>query len=442
MSRRSVALALLVGVAWAAPNRHELPAELRAPACVALVPVSAPATLLLPAGLRTDRTAVVVAGGRIVAVQAAETLPRDGAAVVHAGRPCATIDTSGRTVTPGLVEVSSQLGLVEVGLEDATTNADAGGERTVRASLRVADAYDARSVVIPVQRVEGVTSAVTNPAGGLIAGQAAYVDLAGATQDEAIVGRSVAMIAGLPGESRAEALRQLREVLLDARAYAKNKVAFERNAFRPLEAHRLDLEALLPVADGKLPLVVGADRAADIEALIRLQRELGVRVVVRGGAEAWVHAGALAAAKIPVIVDPLVYGPGGFDQVAGREDNAAKLHAAGVSVIVSSFSTHNARTLRQVAGNAVRGGLSREAALRSVTTTPARLFGGPDRGEIAVGQVANLAVFDGDPLEPLTSTTHVLIEGRPIPLDSRQWRLTLRYLELPGTPSPPPPPAP
>jgi imidazolonepropionase-like amidohydrolase len=434
MTRALCALALLGAAAAAAPPSRDLPADLRDPACVALAPLTGAATVLMPEGLRVGDTAILVAGGRIARVDRVGALPRDGAAFVYQGARCATIDITGKHVIPGLVEVASQIGLVEVGLEGATSNVDAGRDDPVRASLRVADAYDPRSVVIPEQRVEGVLSAVTAPTGGAVSGQAAYVDLAGATQAEAIVSPSVAMIAGLGGSSRAESLRQLRELLLDARAYQRNRAAFERNAFRPLQAHRLDLDALAPVVDGRLPLVVGADRAADIEALLRLQRELGIKLVIQGGAEAWIHADALAAAGVPVIVDPFVYGPGGFDQVAGRRDNAALLHRAGVPVILSTFSTHNARTLRQVAGNAAREGLPRDAALRAVTTTPARVFGGADRGEIAAGQVANLAVFDGDPMELLTSTTHALIRGRPIPLDSRQWRLTLRYLDLPGTP--------
>jgi len=436
MRSRLTTLALLLApLLGAAPPRHVLPAELVEPACVALAPLSAPATLLLPEGLREGTTAVLVADGRIVAVDDIARLRGSDGAFAHRGATCAVIDTSRKTVIPGMVEVGSQIGLVEVGLEAGTANADAGGDRPVRASLRVAEAYDPRSVVIPEQRVEGLTSALTNPTGGLVSGQSAFVDLAGAEQRGAVVAPSAAMVANLVGPSRAEAIRELRELLRDARTYQRNQAAFERNAFRPLQAHRLDLLALAPVVEGRLPLIVGADRASDIEALVRMQQDLGLRLVIRGGAEAWRHADALADSRIAVVVDPLVYGPGSFDQVGARPDNAALLAQAGVQVLLTTGSTHNARTLRQVAGNAVRGGMARDQALRAVTTTPARLFGGPDRGELKVGQVANLAVFDGDPLELLSQTTHLLIQGRPIPLDSRQWRLTLRYLELPGSPT-------
>lgn len=426
---------LLLGSGLAAPPDRTLPQAVTQADCLVLAPERGDATVLLPNGLITGPTAIVVSDERIVQVAERSELDRAEGSYTYGGRPCAAVDTTGHTLMPGLVEVSSQLGLVEVGLEQGTVNANAGGEHRVRAALRVADAYDPASVVIPVQRVEGITSALAQPTGGLISGRAAFVDLAGSDPASFLVSPEAAMVASLPGESRAATLAELREVLDDADAYRKNRAAYERNAYRTVAASRLDLQALWPVLDGRVPLIVRADRAVDVRGLLDLAEQTDIRLILSGGAEAWQLAERLANARVPVIVDPLVYGPGGFDQVAGRADNAALLADAGVPVILSSFSTHNARTLRQVAGNAVRGGLGREQALRSISTVPARLFGAADRGELRAGQVANIAVFSGDPLEVLSSTAFVVIRGRPIPLDSRQWQLSLRYLELPGAPA-------
>jgi imidazolonepropionase-like amidohydrolase len=156
-------------------------------------------------------------------------------------------------------------------------------------------------------------------------------------------------------------------------------------------------------------------------------------------------ADLLARAKVPVILDPFTYGVGDFDSLHARRDNAALLEKAGVSVLISTFSAHNIRTLREAAGNAVREGMSHEAAMMAVTTLPAEVFGVADHGSIAAGQVANLVVWKGsaddlavkhDPFDPSTAVEAVFIQGRVIPLLSRQTELRERYRTLPGTPGP------
>lgn len=437
MKRNLVVVALglsLAPLAQSAPARHVLPEGLADADCVALVPIKGLSRAMLPTGPTAD-VSLVIADGRIQALGADLDLSVDAGRTSWKGRSCVVVDISGRTITPGLVEVSSQLGLVEVSLESGTRDGEHSGSG-YSAGLAVADAYNPDSTLIPIARIEGVTSAVVQPGGGRLAGTAALVDLAGATQAESLVDPAVAIVGSMRGDSRAAGLAELRNALADARSWARNKAGFERGASRDLVAGPSDLEALQAVLSRELPLIVAADRAADVEALIRFADEERIRVVIRGGAEAWRHAEALAEAEIPVIVDPMVYGAGGFDQVHGRKDNAALLHAAGVPVVLSTFSSHNARLLRQSAGNAVRGGLDHDVALAAISSVPARLFGGPDRGELAVGQVANVVAFDGDPLELATSVTQVFIEGRAIPLDSRQWRLFMHYEQLPGTPVP------
>lgn len=352
----------------------------------------------------------------------------------HQGATCEVVDASGKQVTAGFIEVNSQLGLVEVDLESGTRDADAETDDPIRAALQVADAYNPRSSLIPIQRIDGVTGALVLPSGGRISGQAAHVSLAGASQSEAVQDRSVAVVANLGGASRAQALRELRTALRDARDFKRLKASWERGQVRPLAADGADLEALWPVIDGTVPLVVGADRAADIEALIRLADEEGIRLVIQGAAEGHLLADALADAGIAVIVDAFVYGPGGFTQIHGRADNARLLDEAGVEVILTTNSTHNARNLGQMAGNAVRGGLDPASALAGITATPARVFGLEGRGVIAPGAAADVVVWTGDPLEVRSWPTAVFINGRTIALESRQTHLRDAYRELPGSP--------
>ncbi len=400
--------------------------------------------LLAAAGAATPAAAECVAltGARLAltgAEPAPGTLVLDGARIADAGpaaripEGCRRIAADGRVVTPGLIDVSSSLGLTEIDLEPVTADQDAGGSDPVRAAFRVADGYNPRSVLIPVARAGGLTSALVVPAGGLVAGQAAWVDLFGATQREAVRRSPAALVVALDGPAGA-ALRRLREFLEDARLFASRRAAWEQGQSRQFPWSRSDLEALRPVIEREIPLLVGADRAGDIEALLRLAEEQAIRVVVRGGAEAHLLAPELAAAGVPVIVDPLVYGPGSFDQIHARPDNAARLHAAGVTVAISTFSGHNLRKLRQLAGNAVRDGLPWAAAFEAITAAPARIFGMERHGRLAPGSVANLVVWSGDPLEIDSAVLSVWIAGEPLAPRSRQTELYERYRSLPGTP--------
>lgn len=425
------------------PERHVLPPALVDADCVVLAPTSGTAAVLLPEGMVERPVAVVLVGERVAAVgEELGGLSLSGGGARWQGLACALVDTSGKVVTPGFIEASSQLGLVEVSMEGATRHAnDEGG--AFGAGFRVADSYDPHSTLIPVARVEGVTGAILTPSGGRFAGTGGFVHLAGATQDAAVVDPQVAIYTGLGGPSAAGALADIRRALRDAVTLSRNRAAYERGDLRELVAPAEDLEALLPVISGELPLVVGVNRAADIEALLRLKRELDrelrgkLRLVIQGGAEAWRHADALAEAGVAVIVDPTVYGPGAFDQMQGRPDNPALLAQAGVDVIIATGSSHNARLVRQHAGNAVRGGMDGDAALGAITRVPAQVFGQPDEGVLRPGAVANVVVWGGDPLETTTSAEHVFIDGQAVALDSRQWRLFLKYRTLPGTPAAP-----
>jgi imidazolonepropionase-like amidohydrolase len=156
-----------------------------------------------------------------------------------------------------------------------------------------------------------------------------------------------------------------------------------------------------------------------------------VRVAIEGGAEAGKVAPALANANVPVFVDPLANLPGSFDSIGASLENAARLHAAGVAVgfTQSGDASHNARKIRQLAGNAVANGLPWDAALAALTRVPAQVLGiSGELGSIAPGQRADLVLWSGDPLEVSTLAQQVWLDGEAQPMRSRQTELRDRYL--------------
>ncbi len=394
-------------------------------------------------GTETRRADVVAVDGRIAAVGT----DIDGLSGSRAdggfdwnGRDCESQTlASDSLVTPGFVDPWSRVGLSEVGLESQTVDADGDGSDPVRASLRVADAFNPASVYVPIYRKGGITSVVLAPGGGGVRGQAGWVRLTGPTQADAFVEPSIGVVASLSGASRAGAMQRLRELLEDAEAYRRNRAAVDGNRFRTFVdgASYADLRALEPVVTGDVPLVLSVDRASDIEAALRLKESLDIRLVLEGAAEGWKHAEALADAEVAVILTPMVVSPGSFDQIHARPDNARILDEAGVTVMLRSSHNANAPALRFAAGNAVRGGLDHDRALVALTSAPAEAFGVDDHGTVAPGQVADLVVWSGDPLQIGTRILSVFIDGEPQLLDSRQDALFRRYRELPGTPVPP-----
>lgn len=348
-----------------------------------------------------------------------------------------TLDGSGRVVTPGFFDANTRVGLVEVGAVGETRDFAMEAEDPVRAAFRVSDGINPNSTLIPVTRLGGVTTVVSNPAGGLVAGQSAVVDLAGGTVAEMLVADRASMVAsygsGVTGGARGAAALRLREALDEARYYAGNRRGYDRGSVRPLRQSRLDLEALQEVLAGERPLVVNAHRASDLLTALGIAGDYGLQLVIQGGAEAWMVADRLAEADVPVVLRPLTNSPEDFDLLGARFDNAALLHRAGVDVVISTFDAHNARNLRWEAGNAVRFGLPAEAALRAVTLAPARVFGVADsHGSLEPGKAGNLVIWSGDPFELSSRPEAVVIGGRVMPEDSRQEELFRRYRDLDG----------
>jgi imidazolonepropionase-like amidohydrolase len=372
-------------------------------------------------------TTVVIAGGKIVSVGSSATMP-PGAVV---------LDAHGKTVTAGFIDADTDVGAVEIDMENRSNDTDARG--LLLPALRMVDAYNPRSALVPIARAGGVTSVIVAPRAGAIAGQSAFVDLAGDTQADAVVRASVAQYARADAdEAQAVGTRSalwvtLRQALDDARFYSTHKAQYDANGARTLGLRRMDLEALLPVLRGEQPLVVTTHRASDIETALRFAEEFKLKLVLRGASEAWLVAEEIARAHVPVILDPLEDLPEGFDRLRSRSDNAALLSAAGVSVVLTTSSSHQARLLWQRAGNAVRLGMDHDAAIRAVTEAPADAFGLKGYGRLEAGAVANVVVWSGDPLQIGTRVEHVFVRGREQPLETRQTLLLNRYRTLPFT---------
>jgi imidazolonepropionase-like amidohydrolase len=205
---------------------------------------------------------------------------------------------------------------------------------------------------------------------------------------------------------------------------------------RPYAHSVTDLEALQGVINGNTPMIISINRASDIEVLIKFVDEYSVKAIISGGAEAWMLADELAAAQIPVIVDPTANLPGSFDEINARLGAATVLADAGVKIAIGDGSTHNARNLTQAAGNAVAHGLNWNAALRAITLSPAEIYGvAATTGSIESGKVADIVVWPGDPLELTNYPEQVFINGEAIPMVSRQTLLRDRYLQADKPPA-------
>jgi hypothetical protein len=376
-----------------------------------------------------DNTDVLVRGGKITAVGTGLTAP-SGVTVVNA---------NGRVLTPGIFGGLTGIGLQEVQLEAATNDASIADtmplhEMQLRPEFDPTPQFNPRSVAVPVARVGGVTWTVLSPGrpsqgGGMfLTGQGSAVTLDGRFDAVLSGSRSLFVDLGsdsvsLSGGSRASQFMLLEQAVREARSPAS---ASGKELLHP--AGRDTLRRYL--AGGRV--VFEVDRAVDIRQAIAFAEANGMKAVIAGGAEAWVVANELARAKVPVLLDPLVNLAASFDRIGARLDNAALLNRAGVRVAftLEEDPTQRARRIRQLAGNAAANGLPPDVALAAITATPADIFGlGATRGRIAVGQVADLALWTGDPLEVTTTAAQVWIAGRAIEMTSRQTELRDRYLE-------------
>lgn len=370
----------------------------------------------LTADTPIDNATIVITDGKITSVK--PTPPPASMRVIDAG---------GRIVTPGLMHPATRLGLIEVSSAAETVDhaAKAGAPG---AGFDVQYAVNPNSVLIDLARADGVTRALSYPSSSStppFAGSASLLHLfdGGDVVEQAHVAVFVTISrrsANSTVGSRAAQWQLLRAAFDTAKAAS------------PSAPRTADSIALESIVQGKAPLVISTNRESDLRQAVRIARDYGIRVVIVGGAEAWRVADQLAAAKIAVIVEPLSNLPASFDELGARLDNAALLRKAGVTIAMSQdgVQSYNAGlSIREGAGLAVANGLPYVEGLRSIISAPAEIYGIADRyGTLAPGKDADVVIWDGDPLEPSSAPTTVLIQGREVSLTTRQTELRDRYM--------------
>ena len=351
------------------------------------------------------------------------------------------IDGTHKILTPGLIETRSHLGVSEV--DEETSTVDTALEKDLATpALRVADGFNPASIRIPVARQAGITAAIVMPEGRILHGTGSWVHLTGLMSERPDPTQPIAMFGSISRLSsgtlsaRGGIWLALREYLEDTRFYQRNRAAFDKGDARNLSLRPHHLAALLPVLEGKLPLVLEANRASDIVAAVEFARAEKLKLVIAGGAEAWRVAAALAAANVPVILHPTHAEPSSFEQLGARVDAAKILHDAQVPLILAAGdATMEVPRLRQEAGLAVAYGLPYDAALPAISSTPARVFGrDKEEGTVAVGKRAHLVLWSDDPLETTTLAEKVWIGGVLQSAPTRQDLLVQRYMRGPAAP--------
>ena len=354
-----------------------------------------------------ENTDVFISGGEIQKIGKDLPVPAD----------IYVFDAEGKPLTPGFFAGISSIGIKEVSAVEESVD---GGLalKEMRPEFDVVPAYNPHSSLVPVTRIEGFSFTLlgADSEGSIFGGQGRMVALDGGY--ESFFGGQVLFVnvgrdaSGLTGKSRAGQWMLLNQAMNEA-----DKPPVSAESALLTRAGRGTLSVF--TESGKV--VFDVDRAS--------AKKYGLDAVILGGAEAWMVAKQLASAKVPVLLNPLVNLPGNFDSLGSRLDNAAILEAAGVTVAISGAGSHNARKQRQMAGTAVSYGMPHEAGIASLTSNPARIFGVEEQqGSIRRNMPANVVLWSGDPLEVTSAAEVVIINGKLIPMESRQTKLRDRYL--------------
>ena len=396
------------------------------------------ARIVTVSGADIENGTLVISGGRVTAVGPTASVP--------AGAQ--EIDARGLTVYPGMIDMGTNMGLVEVG-QGAPGTVDSQELGEMNPNIAAIWSINPHSAHIAVARVDGVTSVLTLPAGGVISGQAAFINLAGTSPREMAVVPEAALVIQFPRiggggffqaqqavtpealTQRDRRLEDIRRMLRDAEAYGRAQDAYRKDPKSvPRPVTDLKLAALVPYARGERPVIFRAERERDIRGAIRLAEEMKLKPIIIGASEGWKMAAFLKEKNVPVILDGVLNLPLREDDAYDSLfENAAKLQAAGVRFCISTGdSGAQVRDLPFTAGMAAAFGLSKADALKSVTLYPAQIMGVADRlGSIEQGKIANLVIADGDVLEAKTNIKYLFINGRQIPLVSRHTMLNDQF---------------
>ena len=388
---------------------------------------------------------LVMENGKIAALGPAASLKIPAGAKI--------IDTAGMTVYPGLIDSETYLGLTEISAEQSTNDLIELSDE-IMPHMHVYDAFHAESELIPVTRLNGITNAIVAPQNrDTLPGQDSFIQLDGESADEMLLVRDIAMPLNFTGaqrrnetwekrkfpETRMGMAAQLRQAFVDAQDYRQKWSEYERKKAEPNKAgekksdasppkHDLKSEALLPYLDGKKPIVLAAEEPSDLQTAVRLAREFNLKFVLNHISHSRPVLDYVAALKVPVIVGPIYESPKEEERYDAVYSLPAELQKRGVKIAFASFESHNVRNLPYQAGYAVAYGLPYDEALKAVTLNAAEIWGVADKlGSLDIGKTANVVVATGDPLDVKTDVKRVFIEGREVPMTSRQTRLRDQY---------------
>ena len=355
------------------------------------------------------------------------------------------LDVGGKIVTPGFIASDTEIGIVEIGALDVTRD-DESNIYSIGFSIH--DAFNPNSTLIPWNRANGITSAITlprntsSPIGGL--GSFFVLDSnlnISSEPDMVMIGR----IGGSSSSSRAEMLSLTDDILAFAFSISSSdmKTNLDIDALIDsssiadfLELKARDVRALHKLIDKKMPIIIKSNRASDILKLIEMKKKYDLNLIIMGAQEASLVSKQLAESKIPLIVNPINNIPNSFDELASNINLSSRLEDEGILLMFNASRDHNYHLIRQGAGIAVANGMTYGGAIRALTSNVATAFNIQDRGTIKPGKVADLIVWEADPLEPSSMPEKVYINGIDMDLTTRSSRLTDRYtknLDKPNT---------
>jgi imidazolonepropionase-like amidohydrolase len=395
-------------------------------------------TLHPASGAAFEHAAVVVEGNKITNVVRLNPNKK-----ISWPQDAQFIECKGMHLYPGMIDAGTVLGLTELGSTKESHDFAEGGD--FQPDLRASTAINPDSELIPVTRANGVTTVVTRPIGGIVAGQGALINLAGWTPREMTLVDPLALHVEFPTTAptfggdpnapmvmRAIARKQREEKLKRLRDLFRQAIAHDeaRKESSDYPSHPR-LEALVPYARGQKPVIIQAGRKQEILDALKLADELKLKVVLSGALDAWKVADELKKRDVAVILGPIMAMPlEGYDPYDAPFACAAKLHQAGVRFCIRSGGGANTRNLPYEAAMAAAYGLPPEEALKAVTLYPAQILGVAEQlGSIEQGKRANLVLTNGDLLQASTQVLAVMIDGRPLEPTSKHTRLYERYRE-------------
>jgi imidazolonepropionase-like amidohydrolase len=387
---------------------------------------------------------IVLQGGKITAI--------GGSASVNVPSGAQVVDVTGMTIYPGLIDSETNLGLTEISSEEMTNDLIERSDE-IMPHMHTSEAFHAESALIPVARLNGITNAIVAPSGGdTLPGQDSFIQLDGASANDMLLIRDLAMPLNFTGDERRNKggfdkrkfpstrmglAAQLRQAFLDAQDYKlkwsdydrkKSDAARDKKPEPSAPKRDLKLEALIPYLEGKKTIVLAADGPSDLQTAVSLANEFKLKFVLNHISHSQPVLDYVATLKVPVIVGPIYDAPKEDERYDTVYSLPAQLYKRGVKIVFASYAAHNVRNLPDEAGYATAFGLPYDEALKAITINAAEIWGVSDKlGSLDVGKTANVVVANGDPLDVKTDVKQVYIQGRAVPMTSRQVVLRDQY---------------